>query len=153
MDKIFISYSHDSAEHSEQVALDNLSLGRAYFIRSQQEKKDNFDDSLTYLNNAVEKFLEAGREDFLPCALLARAECFQFSKDFVNAWKDLNKAKEIAELGNLKLFLCDYRIEAGKLCKAQKMEKEAEMHLKQAAEMIKEMKYYRKKGLGQDHNY
>jgi hypothetical protein len=66
-------------------------------------------------------------------------------KSYSKAMDDLNEAKEIAELGSMKLFLCDYHLEAGKLCQEQEGKtQEAEEHFLIAADMIEKTKYHRR---------
>jgi hypothetical protein len=63
---------------------------------------------------------------------------------FPKAWDDLREVKEITELGSMKLHLCDYHLEAGRLREAEGKTEEAEKHIKTAVEMINEMGYYRR---------
>jgi tetratricopeptide (TPR) repeat protein len=126
-------------------ALDNLSLGRAWLIKTVTEDSRDFTRALSYLDRAVAILLESGNQDDLPRGLLARAECYRLMKQFSNARDDLNKAFEIAESGGMKLFICDYHLEAGRLCRAEGKEEEAGEHFKRAEEIIGETGYYRKK--------
>lgn len=126
------------------VALDNLSLGRAYILKAVKEKGDSLKIAIDYLNSAEQSLLAAGREDYLPPALLARAECYRLLKDYENAWADLNEAEEIAELGSMKLHLCDYHLEAGRLRRDEGKKKKTMTHFNTAAKMIRKMGYWRR---------
>ncbi|MDQ1350287.1 MAG: hypothetical protein QG657_588 [Acidobacteriota bacterium] len=52
---------------------------------------------------------------------------------------------EIAETGEMKLHLCDYHLEAGRLCSAEGKKTEAAEHVHIAAELIEKTGYYRRK--------
>jgi hypothetical protein len=65
-------------------------------------------------------------------------------KQYANAWDDLKEAEEIAEMGGMKLFLCDYHLEAARLCAAQGKDKEAEQHFTIAKKIIEETGYHRR---------
>ena len=56
----------------------------------------------------------------------------------------MQEALEIAQLGDMKLFLADYHLEAGKLCEAQGKQQDAREHFTTAKEMMEEMGYGRK---------
>ncbi|HLP47026.1 MAG TPA: tetratricopeptide repeat protein [Candidatus Kapabacteria bacterium] len=75
----------------------------------------------------------------------ARAECYRHMKDFANAHDDLFEAREIAELGHMELHLCDYHLEAGRLCEAQGKKDEAKEHFRDAKKLIAETGYGRRK--------
>ncbi len=128
-----------------EIALDHLTLGRAWMIRAKTENSGDFSRAAAFLEQAVTGLRKASRNDFLPRALIARAECYRRMRDFSKARENLDEAKEIAELGGMKLLLCDYHLEAGKLCQDQGKENEAAEHLQTAERLIEETKYYRKK--------
>jgi len=56
----------------------------------------------------------------------------------------LNEAKEIAQLGDMKLYLVDYHLEAGRVCSAEGKSGEANEHFKTAVKMIEETGYHRR---------
>ncbi|NIM12424.1 MAG: hypothetical protein GTO45_09945, partial [Candidatus Aminicenantes bacterium] len=127
------------------IALDTLSLGRAWLMKTVREENRDFTRALEYVNRAVTGLRESGNQDDLPRGLFARAECFRLMKQYSKAWDDLKEAFEIAEMGDMKLHLCDYHLEAGRLCAAEGKEKEAEQHFQVAKEMIEETGYFRRK--------
>jgi hypothetical protein len=45
----------------------------------------------------------------------------------------------------MKLYLCDYHLEAGRLCLAEEKNKQAEHHFSTAREMIRETGYFRRR--------
>nr|NIM14651.1 hypothetical protein [Candidatus Aminicenantes bacterium]NIM81381.1 hypothetical protein [Candidatus Aminicenantes bacterium]NIN87392.1 hypothetical protein [Candidatus Aminicenantes bacterium]NIO83696.1 hypothetical protein [Candidatus Aminicenantes bacterium]NIQ69626.1 hypothetical protein [Candidatus Aminicenantes bacterium] len=67
------------------LALENLSLGRAWMMKSQKEGSSDFTRALDYLNRAVNGLRESGNQDDLPRGLLARAQCYRLMKQFAKA--------------------------------------------------------------------
>ncbi len=126
------------------IALNKLTLGRAWIIKAEKEGTRDFHRAMDYLDRAVEGLREAGTQHRLPLALLARAACSRLQENFSRAWEDLNEAKEIAELGDMKLHMVDYHIEAARVSSAEGKSDEAEVHLKKAAQMIKDTGYHRR---------
>jgi tetratricopeptide (TPR) repeat protein len=127
------------------VSLANLTAGRAWLMKTITEDSRNFTRALEYVNRAVTGLREAGAQHHLTRGILARAGCFRSMDQFSNAWDDLKEAEGIAEPGSMKLFLCDYHLEAGRLCAAEGKEKEAQQHFQVAKEMIEETGYFRRK--------
>ncbi|NIM16069.1 MAG: TIR domain-containing protein [Candidatus Aminicenantes bacterium] len=126
------------------IALDQLSLGRAWMIKAQKEKKEYFTQANDYLDQAVAGLRKAGYQYYLVIGLLDRAAFYRLQKDFSKARDDLNEALEIAELGSMKLYLADYHLEAGKLYEAEGNAEEALHHFQTAKEMMEKMGYKRK---------
>ena len=141
------------------IALDRLSLGRSYLLKVLQEGSGDFTYAATILDQAVDGLRQAGRQEEIPRGLFARAACYRAKNEFAPAWADLEEAREIAERGEMKLFLADYHLEASRVClaegkmeagggrmeAAEKKKREAEEHLRVASEMIEEMGYGRRK--------
>ena len=134
-----------------EVALDKLSLGRAWMMWAledmlpQSDRLSRISRAMTYLEQGVEGFREANYQEFLARALLARAECYRHMKDYAKALDDLNEARDIAELGNMKLYLCDYHLEAGRLYRTQGKTKEAGVHFQAAKAIVEETGYGRRR--------
>lgn len=127
------------------ISLDKLSLGRAYLLKSVAEKSGNFTKANDFLNQAVDGLREAGQQQLIPLGLLARAEMYQYQREFEKAWADLEEAAEIAERGEMNLWLADYHLEAARLCLAEgKKEKEAREHWKEAKDRVEKMGYHRR---------
>jgi tetratricopeptide (TPR) repeat protein len=127
------------------ISLDTLSLGRAWLLKTVREEGRDFTRAREYLNRAVTGLREYGSYQHLPRGLFVRAECFRLMKQFSRAWDDLKEAEEIAEMGGMKLFLCDYHLEAARLCAAEGKDKEADQHFRKARELIEETGYLRRK--------
>ncbi|MCP5102803.1 MAG: hypothetical protein GY950_05475, partial [bacterium] len=131
-----------------EIALDHLTLGRAWMIRAKTGNSGDFSRAAAFLEQALTGLRKASRNDFLPRALIARAECYRLQSDFSKARENLEEAEEIAELGGMKLFLCDIHLEAGKLCRDEGKETDAADHFQTAEALIEETKYYRRKKSG-----
>jgi tetratricopeptide (TPR) repeat protein len=138
------------------IALENLSAGRAFLLQATDRPLaatgQYFDQARDYLQQAVAGLRESGREDILPRGLLARAAFYRSQNEFALAWADLEEAQEIAERGEMKLFLADYHLEAGRLVLAEGggqgaegVERRAKEHLNIAAKMIEDMGYGRRR--------
>jgi tetratricopeptide (TPR) repeat protein len=132
-------------KHLLSIALDNLSIGRAWMMKALEEDSSDLNRALDYFNLAVTGLREASAHEFLVICLLIRAECYRHMKEFSRARADLNEAEEIAELGGMKLYLCDVHLEAGRLSEAEGKTEEAEEHFRVAKEMIEETGYFRRK--------
>jgi tetratricopeptide (TPR) repeat protein len=126
------------------IALDQLSLGRAWLMRTLAEKTGDFTKAMDYLHQAVAGLRKSGNQDDLPRGLFARAEGYRRQREFNAAWADLQEALEIARAGGMKLFLADYHLEAGKLRAAQGKQPDAAVHFATAKKMMEEMGYKKK---------
>jgi tetratricopeptide (TPR) repeat protein len=126
------------------IALDQLSLGRAWLMQTLAEKTGDFTKTEDYLHQAVAGLRKAGQQQYIAPGLLIRAECYRHQQEFKAAREDLQEALEIAQLGSMKLFLADYHLEAGKLCEAQGKQEDARKHFNTVKEMMEEMGYERK---------
>ncbi|MCP5047683.1 MAG: hypothetical protein GY940_10960, partial [bacterium] len=69
---------------------------------------------------------------------------YRLQREFQKARSDLKEALEIAENGDMKLFLADYHLEAARLCIAERKKTDAEEHLRKAEVIIKETGYGRR---------
>ncbi|MEZ5480429.1 MAG: hypothetical protein R3E95_24000 [Thiolinea sp.] len=61
----------------------------------------------------------AGRQDYLPRALLARAALHRATGDFARAHADLQEVFEIAEPSGMRLHLADYHLEMARVLLAE----------------------------------
>ncbi len=127
------------------ISLENLISGRAWLnvalekspldvspLNHQQTR------AKTFLDEAVAGLREAGQQQYLPLGLLARAGYYRCTQEYAKAHDDLKEVRDIAELGGMKLFLCDYHLEMQKLCVAEGKMEEAEKHEKKAGALIEE---------------
>jgi len=139
------------------IALDKLTLGRAWMMWAlwaleetpdeppQSDRLSRFSRAMNYLDQAVEGLRESGNQDDLPRGLLARAEYYRHNKEYEKAQDDLSEARDIAELGDMKLYLCDYHLEAGRLCHDQSKMEEAAENFRAAKAIVEETGYFRRK--------
>ncbi len=72
------------------IALDNLSVSCAHMAIAQRERGD-FTQAAAHLDRAVEGLRQAGRQDFLPRGLLARAALRRITEQPRKAEQDLTK--------------------------------------------------------------
>jgi tetratricopeptide (TPR) repeat protein len=88
------------------VALDNLSLGRAHMAVETQNFA-SLRDALPYLTRAVDGLRQAGHQEFITRGLLARAEYYRVTGAWDKAQRDLDEAFAIATRGGMGLYLAD----------------------------------------------
>jgi tetratricopeptide (TPR) repeat protein len=126
------------------IALDYLSLGRAYLLQTLQEGSQEFTQAAEHLNQAVDGLRQAGQQQELPRGLLARAELYRVRGEFDKAQRDLDEAMTIAERGGMGLHQADRHLEYARLYLAMGDEDRAREHLVIAREMIGRMGYHRR---------
>jgi tetratricopeptide (TPR) repeat protein len=125
------------------IALDNLSLARAFLLEAQQVGMGDM-QAAEFFQRAVDGLRQAGRMDELPRGLLARAELHRVRGDYARAERDLAEAFRIATRGGMGLHLADYHLESARLHLAQGNRDKASEHLATAREMIERMGYHRR---------
>ena len=126
------------------IGFDKLSLGRAYMLEAVAEKSGDFSKARDWLIQAVDSLRKAGTQDHLPRGLLARAQLYHYMKQFGKARADLDEVLEIAEQGQMNLYLADYHLESARLCLAEGNKEKARQHYKEAKEKVNEMGYHRR---------
>jgi transcriptional regulator with XRE-family HTH domain/tetratricopeptide (TPR) repeat protein len=140
------------------LALDKLSLGRAILLEKQSSienkeltvAKSVLDEAGRWFDEAVNGLRKAGTQHELPRGLFARAGYYRITREYDKAWADLHEAIEIAERGEMKLWLTDYHLEAGRMHVAQGKKKEAKYHCEEAWKLIEKCGYHRRdKELGE----
>ena len=126
------------------MALDNLSLGRAWLLEAQQAGTGDTTQAAEFLQRAVDGLRQAGDMDYLPHGLLARAELHRVKGDYGRAERDLAEVLRIATRGAMGLHLADYHLESARLHLAQGNQDKAREHWATAKEMIERMGYHRR---------
>ena len=126
------------------IALDHLSLGRAYLLQVQQEGTDDFTLAAEHLNQAVDGLRQAGLQYLIPCGLLARAELYRLQGAVEKGQHDLDEAMTIAERGEMGLHQADCHLEYTRLYLAMGDKDKAREELATAREMIGKMGYHRR---------
>jgi hypothetical protein len=89
---------------------------------------------------------QAGRQDYIPFGLLARAALRRVTGDFDRARHDLDEALVIATRGGMRLHEADCRLEYARLFLALGDAAQAREHFAVARRMVSEMGYGRRDG-------
>lgn len=126
------------------IAVDCLSIGRAYLLQAQREATGNFAEAINYLNRAVDGLRQAGDLPYLPNGLLARAGLYRVKRDFERAQADLDETMGIAKRGSMGLHEADCHLEYARLYLAQGEKERARESWETAREMIERMGYHRR---------
>jgi len=126
------------------MALDKLSLGRAYLIQASLGETGDYTQAADFLNRAVDGLRKAAMQEFIVHGLLARAELHRYQRSWEKAWTDLEEAREIAQRGEMDLYLADYHLESARLSLAEGKKPEARKHYEEAAKRVDDMGYHRR---------
>jgi len=126
------------------IALDQLSLGRAFLAQAVAES-DDFGRAAEYLDQAVEGLRKSGQQDELPRGLIARAELRRHAGSFSQARQDLDEALDIARDGELRLLIADACLEFTRLFLALGERVSARERLAEAEELIRVCGYGRRR--------
>lgn len=126
------------------IALDNLSIGRAHLLQDIHEKKYDYTRAAVHLNLAVDGLRQAGQQDFMPLGLLSRSDLYITCRDFPKAQRDLDEAMTIAERGSMGLHKADCHLGYARLYLAIGDKEKSRENLEKAIEMIEKMGYHRR---------
>lgn len=126
------------------IALDNLSLGRAHLLQSLREPNHPYTEAADYLNRAIDGMRQAGDQTDIPRGLLARAEFYRITGSLDKAQKDLDEAFSIATRGGMGLFEADCHLEYARLYLAKGDKAKAREHWEIAKDSIEKMGYHRR---------
>lgn len=154
------------------VALDQLTLGRAHLQRfltphplPQGAREQDQQRAAYWLEQAVAGLRAAGRQDYLPRGLLARATLHRYTHHFDLAHADLQEVFDIATGSGMWLHLTDYHLEMARLLVAasgfdfaqpsnsgttpclsevEGNRQSARMHIAEAERLIKATGYHRR---------
>lgn len=124
------------------IALDYLSLGKAFLVQALHEESSNFSQAKEHLNKAIEELRQFGGQEFTICGLLARTKLYIASDDIKNAKRDLDEAFTLAERSGMKLYQADCHLEYARLNLAIGKKEEAGQNLVTAKEMVEKMGYH-----------
>jgi tetratricopeptide (TPR) repeat protein len=128
------------------IALDNLSLGRAYLAQVLEEGTGEYSQAAGPMEEAVNGLRAAGDQELIVRGLLARAALRRALGEFKRAEADLEEAAAIAGRGEMRLYLADCGLEYARLYLAQGQGDQAGQHLARAKAMIEETGYHRRDG-------
>jgi tetratricopeptide (TPR) repeat protein len=158
-------------------ALEELLAGRAEHALASASHADphRLAETRRTLDAAVDGLRRSGTEHHLPRGLLGRAACLRDMGEWAAAGRDLKETREIAERGEMRLFLTDWHLESARLLLAQlprpaarttgmlwwaksvveapalnaeqrEMRRQAEEHVQAAASLIEATGYHRRDG-------
>ncbi|HEX5736613.1 MAG TPA: NACHT domain-containing protein [Blastocatellia bacterium] len=127
-----------------EIALDNLSMGRASLLGAQQAGRGDTTQAAEFLQRAVDGLRQAGTTHHLPRGLLTRAELHRVNGDYGLAERDLTEVLRIATRSGMGLHLANCHLEYARLHLAQGNRDKAREHWKIAKEMIERMGYGRR---------
>ena len=128
------------------IALDQLSLGRAYLAEAQEQGTGDFSKAGGYMDQAIDGLRQAGTQHHIPRGLLARAALHRVQGEYKRAQPHLDEALVIAERGEMGLHQADAHLEYARLYVAMGEKPKAREHWAKAKEMIGEMGYHRRDG-------
>ncbi len=131
------------------IALEHLSLGRAYLLQATEENTNDFSEAIAHLDQAVDDLRQAGQQQELPRGLLAQAELRMITGNKTGAQKDLDEAMTIATRGGMRLYEADCHLGYAQFYLARRRKGDrakARESLAQAKGMITEMGYHRRDG-------
>ena len=135
------------------IALDQLTLGRAYLVGASPAGDSYEEDRLQgkllqqageWLDQAVAGLRTAGQQIMLPLGLLARAALHRHTRDFARARQDLQEVFDIADGSGMRLHLTDYHLEMARLLVAEGAVAGLQKHIEAAAKLITETGYHRR---------
>jgi tetratricopeptide (TPR) repeat protein len=129
---------------SMDIALGNLSLGRALLFETQETSMRDPTRAAEFLQRAVEELRQAAMMDYLSRGLLAYAALHRVRGDYARAERDLTEALRITTRGGMGLNLADCHLELAQLQLAQGKRHKAREHWVTANEMIERMGYHRR---------
>ncbi|CAN92439.1 Hypothetical WD-repeat protein alr2800 [Sorangium cellulosum So ce56] len=142
----------DAKRRLLNVALDHLTIGRAHLaaieraqiIAQERHARADFRHVADELDQAVEGLRRAGRLDYLPLGLIARATLHTQTRAIDNAHRDLDEALTIASRGGFRLHQADAHIEHARLAMAEGNRLRAHEHLAKAQSVVEATGYMRR---------
>lgn len=97
------------------IGTDYLAIGLAE-IYLHADEDNGYDDILDNLDLAVDGFRKAGRQDFLPRALVPRAKIEASMGQHRTALRDLVQAHQVVVHSNIDLYKCDIHLGCAQFC-------------------------------------
>jgi tetratricopeptide (TPR) repeat protein len=129
------------------LALCHLILGRAELALSVQDKKgERLPQAAWHLDQAIDILRKASVRDYLPRALLARAELRRSTGELDGSRADLTDGFVIATSGQMLRHEADYHLGYAALYAAWGKKSKARANLAAAEALIGRMQYDRRKG-------
>lgn len=126
------------------IALDHLSLGRAYLLGATANGSLDSEQAREHLGLAVDGLRQAGQQDYLPRGLLARADLRRLTYDFRGAEDDLEESLDICMRCELRLLEADTQLGYTRLHLARANPTAARSSLAHARTLIEQTGYQRR---------
>ena len=101
------------------IALDELSLGKVSLYRVLNGNPNEIDVSLSYVNSALENLRKSNQQDHIPIGLFCHTDLCIITKDFKQAWANLEEVHDIVFPSCMVLFQSIYHLTVSKLLIAQ----------------------------------
>lgn len=127
------------------IALGQLAMGQAYLIKVLMGGSTDFTLASEQLDLGVKGLRQAGREDLVVLALLARSRLYRIQEDWKRAQQDLQEAMARGKRSGMALLQTDAHLEYARLYLAQDQPEKARPHLATAKKMIADMGYGRRR--------
>jgi len=129
------------------IALDNLSLGRAKLKIALRDEGGDVNEAGDYMDTAVEGLRRAGAVEFLVLGLLGRIELNLARNEWTQVERDLDEAFSIAQRSEMRLHLVDCHLAEARLLTARGDDNrpQAIEAVKAAEELIDRTGYNRRK--------
>ena len=126
------------------LALNQLCMDKAELIAWQINHGGSSVDDKSRFDDVVDGLRHAGRIDYIPHGLLARASLRRVSKDFVGAKRDVDEVMRVSKRCQMKLFECDAHLECARLHTDLGERAQARTHMKEANDLIVATGYHRR---------
>ncbi len=125
-------------------ALANLSVGLYGWRTAANLQAKSAQTARQWIEQAVSKLREAGDQELFCLGLLARAGFLRWAGEIPAARHDLREALEIAERGEMKLYLTDFHLESCRLEIDEKNMGKAKEHFEKVKQLVEETGYHRR---------
>ncbi|MDI1451401.1 hypothetical protein [Polyangium sp. 6x1] len=123
------------------VALSRLVIARSAMLNAATNERREIAE---HLNACTTALRQAGRQDYLPLVLLARADFHVICKEHVLARRDLDEALAISERCGMRLYEADAHLGYARIGIAEGDTTAARKHLEKARVLIDQTGYHRR---------
>jgi tetratricopeptide (TPR) repeat protein len=129
-----------------ETALDHLSLGRSHLDDVRRGAGGDLSAAVANIEEGVGGLRRAGRQDYLPVGLLARAALHVYARAFDLARRDLDEALALATRCGFRLHEADAHLGAARLSIAEGDPAAARARLALARKIVDSTGYHRRDG-------
>jgi hypothetical protein len=122
------------------MALDNISIASCHLLEKDISR------SLPYIDKSIFDLYKINRQDYLPIALLIRANLYRCIQKYLQSHTDLQEVYDIAKPSGMRLHLTDYHLEMARLLIAEGKAPTSEVkeHVDHAEKLINDTGYHRR---------